>query len=109
MKRKEMKNQTAFRLAKELMGQRWRILIVLISVITSAFLGLLYPQLLAEAINQIVAGVKDAVGTGTVFQIKTETTGRILLALLAIFVFRGMVGYAGEYVMAGWRRIWRCP
>lgn len=101
MKRKEMKNQTAFRLAKELMGQRWRILIVLISVITSAFLGLLYPQLLAEAINQIVAGVKDAVGTGTVFQIKTETTGRILLALLAIFVFRGMVGYAGEYVMAG--------
>ena len=100
MKRKEMKNQTAFRLAKELMGQRWRILIVLISVITSAFLGLLYPQLLAEAINQIVAGVKDAVGTGTVFQIKTETTGRILLALLAIFVFRGMVGYAGEYVMA---------
>jgi len=101
VKRKEMKNQTAFRLAKELMGQRWRILIVLISVITSAFLGLLYPQLLAEAINQIVAGVKDAVGTGTVFQIKTETTGRILLALLAIFVFRGMVGYAGEYVMAG--------
>lgn len=101
MKRKEMKNQTAFRLAKELMGQRWRILIVLISAITSAFLGLLYPQLLAEAINQIVAGVKDAVGTGTVFQIKTETTGRILLALLAIFVFRGMVGYAGEYVMAG--------
>lgn len=98
---KKMKNRAAFRLAKELMGQRWRILTVLLSVITGAFLGILYPHLLAEAINQIVAGVQDAVSTGAAFQIKIETTGRILLALLAIFVFRGIVGYVGEYVMAG--------
>lgn len=98
---KKTKNRAAFRLAKELMGQRWRILTVLLSVITGAFLGILYPHLLAEAINQIVAGVQDAVSTGAAFQIKPETTGRILLALFAIFVFRGIVGYVGEYVMAG--------
>ena len=56
MRIKKTKNRTAYRLAKELMGQKWRILIVLFSVITSAVLGLLYPHLLAEAINQIVAG-----------------------------------------------------
>lgn len=98
---KNMKNRAAFRLAKELMGQRWRIFIVLLSVITGAVLGLIYPHLLAEAINQIVAGVQDAAGTGAPFRIKIETTGRILLALSAIFVFRGMAGYVGEYVMAG--------
>ena len=98
---KNMKNRAAFRLAKELMGQRWRIFIVLLSVITGAVLGLIYPHLLAEAINQIVAGVQDAAGTGAPFRIKIETTGRILLALSAIFVFRGMAGYVGEYMMAG--------
>ena len=98
---KNMKNRAAFRLAKELMGQRWRIFIVLLSVITGAVLGLIYPHLLAEAINQIVAGVQDAAGTGAPFRIKIETTGRILLALSAIFVFRGMAGYVGEDVMAG--------
>lgn len=101
MKVKKTKNPTAYRLAEELMGQKWRILIVLSSVITSAILGILYPHLMAEAINQIVAGVQDAMGTGAAFQLKIETTGRILLALFAIFVFRGMVGYVGEYVMAG--------
>lgn len=92
---------TVSRLIIELMGQKWKIIIILIGIITSAVLGILYPQLLAEAINQVVDGIKMATTTGRTFQVNMQTMGSILLGLLSIFLFRGLISYIQQYVMAG--------
>ncbi len=92
---------TVPRLIKELMGQKWKITIILIGIVGSAVLGVLYPQLLAEAINQIVDGIKLAATAGGTFQVNMITMGQILLGLLGIFLFRGLISYIQQYVMAG--------
>lgn len=83
------------------MVQKWKIITVLFGIVISSILGIIYPMLLAQAINQISDGVQDAVSTGVTFQLNLSTMGFIMFSLLTIFLVRALFGYLQQYVMAG--------
>ncbi|POR00405.1 ABC transporter [Alkalispirochaeta sphaeroplastigenens] len=92
--------KTTFRLYKDLMGQKWKLMLTLLGVAVSSLLGILYPLLLAQAIDLIADGIHTTVSTQTDFIININTMGAIMLALVFIFFIRGIFGYMQQYVLA---------
>ena len=82
------------RLIGELMKQKWTLLLVLLGAIVSAVLGILYPLLIARAIEEII-GESQHIWNGC------PMLGVILVALTVLFLVRGGFGYIQEYVMSG--------
>ena len=77
---------TARRLLKNLMEQKWKLLIVLISTVSASAFGLLSPKVMGIAINQIFDGIKTAVRSGGSFRVDLETMGWILSLLLGLYL-----------------------
>lgn len=84
---------TTRRLADELMRQKWTLLLVLLSAVFSAVLGILYPLLTAQAIEEIISETKHTWNSYPLLAV-------ILFALLILFLVRGAFGYLQEYVMS---------
>ncbi len=84
---------TTRRLADELMRQKWTLLLVLLSAVFSAVLGILYPLLTAQAIEEIISETKHTWNGYPLLAV-------ILFALLILFLVRGAFGYLQEYVMS---------
>ena len=76
---------TSLRLFKKLMGQKWKILIVVISIIFSSLFNILSPKVMGTAINDIFEGVKNSLANGQKFQVNMETMGTVLLGLLGLY------------------------
>ena len=55
---------TALRLLKKLMEQRWKLLVVIVSIIISSVFTVLSPKLIGIAINQIFNGIQSAAAGG---------------------------------------------
>ena len=76
---------TAFRLLKKLMEQKWKLLVIVLSIIVSSLFNILSPKVMGIAINDIFDGVKNALVNGQRFQVNLETMGTVLLGLLGLY------------------------
>ena len=92
---------TAFRLFKKLMEQKWKLLIIVLSIIISSFFNILSPKVMGIAINEIFDGVKNAVANGQTFQVNPETMGAVLLGLLGLYLLSSLFSYIQQNTMAG--------
>lgn len=88
-----MKQNTIRRLATELLKQRWTLLLVLLGAIVSAVLGIIYPLLIAGAIEEVISETAHSWNGWPLLYV-------ILGALLVIFLIRGAFGYVQEYIMS---------
>lgn len=98
--RAENAKGTMFRLVKKLMLQKWKILIVLVSIIIGSVFNLLSPKLMGTAINQIFDGIKNAIANGETFQVNFETMGMVLLSLLGLYLLSSLFSYIQQNTMA---------
>lgn len=92
--------KTTLRLFKKLLEQKWKLLIILISVIASSLFTILSPRVMGEATNQIVAGVQNAVASGQTFQVNLQTMGAILFWLVVLYVLTSLFSYIQQNTMA---------
>lgn len=91
---------TALRLLKDLMRQRWKFIVVFLSIIITSVLTVLSPRLIGEAINQIFDGIKAAAQSGIAFQVNGGAIGRIMLLLLGVYLLNTLFYYIQQYVMS---------
>ncbi len=91
---------TARRLLKNLMEQKWKLLIVLISTVSASAFGLLSPKVMGIAINQIFDGIKTAVRSGGSFRVDLETMGWILSLLLGLYLLQALFIFVQQKTMA---------
>lgn len=87
------KKKIISRLFSDLMKQKWKLLAALTGTVMSALLGILYPMLIAETIEEVIGDTGRVIGGFSLFSL-------LLAALLVIFLLRGIFGYMQEYVMA---------
>lgn len=93
--------QTTERLIQNLMKQKGKLLVVLLSTIGSALFMVLAPKVLGVAINEIYDGVKWAVAQGGRFHVNWETMGFILALLLGLYTLESLFGFLQQKTMAG--------
>ncbi|MCM1102209.1 MAG: ABC transporter ATP-binding protein/permease [Clostridium sp.] len=84
---------TVRRLVAELMKQNRTMLPVLLGAIVSAILGIIYPMLIAGAIEEVISET-------THFRNGRPLLHVILGALLVIFLIRAVFGFIQEYTMS---------
>lgn len=82
------------------MGQKWKLLLTLIGVGISSLLSIIYPLLLAQAINLIAQEVQLPVQTSNAFTIGIHSMNTLLLLLVGIFSARALFSYLQQYVLA---------
>lgn len=96
-----MKGTTLKRLAGYLFDkQRSKMTVVLVSVVLSSLAALAAPMVLAEAIDHIAEGIKEAVTEHTSFQFNLETMGLFIGLLLALYLINFALKYLEQYLMA---------
>ena len=91
---------TAFRLLKKLMEQKWKLLVIVLSIIVSSLFNILSPKVMGIAINDIFDGVKNALGNGQRFQVNLETMGTVLLGILGLYLLSSLFSYIQQNTMA---------
>lgn len=92
---------TALRLLKKLMEQRWKLLVVIVSIIISSVFTVLSPKLIGIAINQIFNGIQSAAAGGGPFRVSFETMGMILLGLAGLYLLSSLFSFIQQNTMAG--------
>ena len=92
---------TALRLLRKLMEQKWKLLVILLSVIASSLFTILSPKVMGVAINEIFSGVENALANGQRFQVNLETMGAVLLGLLGLYLLSSLFSYVQQNTMAG--------
>ncbi len=91
---------TGLRLIKNLMKQKWRLLIVFISVICASAFNLIAPKVVGQAINVIFDGIQETVKTESKFLVNLESMGTIIFTLLALYLCNAMFIFIQQHVMA---------
>ena len=92
---------TAARLLKTLMRQKWKLLVIFLSVIIGSLFNILAPKVTGVAVNQIFSGVQNALANGGKFQVNWETMGMVLLQLAGLYVLTSAFSYIQQNTMAG--------
>lgn len=93
--------KTAFRLVKWLAQQKWKLLLVLASIVISSVLMLMSPKVIGAAIDQLWGGIRTAAETGGTFAVNFETMGAILFVLLGLYLLDSLFSYIQQNTMAG--------
>ncbi|BFL48507.1 ABC transporter ATP-binding protein [Lactonifactor longoviformis] len=93
--------KTAFRLVKRLAQQKWKLLLVLASIVISSVLMLMSPKVIGAAIDQLWGGIRTAAETGGTFAVNFETMGAILFVLLGLYLLDSLFSYIQQNTMAG--------
>ena len=93
--------KTTKRLLKYMAKQKFKILIIFISVLISSALTVLAPMVMGKAIDQLFNGIKTAVQTGTKFSVNFSTMGRIVSILLGLYLISAVFIYIQQYIMSG--------
>lgn len=81
--------------------QKFKILIIFISVLISSALTVLAPMVMGKAIDQLFNGIKTAVQTGTKFSVNFSTMGGIVSILLGLYLISAVFIYIQQYIMSG--------
>ncbi|CZR72510.1 putative ABC transporter ATP-binding protein [Clostridioides difficile] len=93
--------KTTKRLLKYMAKQKFKILIIFISVLISSALTVLAPMVMGKAIDQLFNGIKTAVQTGTKFSVNFSTMGSIVSILLGLYLISAVFIYIQQYIMSG--------
>ena len=93
--------KTTKRLLKYMAKQKFKILIIFISVLISTALTVLAPMVMGKAIDQLFNGIKTAVQTGTKFSVNFSTMGGIVSILLGLYLISAVFIYIQQYIMSG--------
>ncbi|HBF5483238.1 TPA: ABC transporter ATP-binding protein [Clostridioides difficile] len=93
--------KTTKRLLKYMEKQKFKILIIFISVLISSALTVLAPMVMGKAIDQLFNGIKTAVQTGTKFSVNFSTMGGIVSILLGLYLISAVFIYIQQYIMSG--------
>ncbi|EQI29092.1 ABC transporter ATP-binding protein [Clostridioides difficile] len=93
--------KTTKRLLKYMAKQKFKILIIFISVLISSALTVLAPMVMGKAIDQLFNGIKTAVQTGTKFSVNFSTMGGIVSILLGLYLISAVFIYIQQYIMSG--------
>ncbi|HBG5345615.1 TPA: ABC transporter ATP-binding protein [Clostridioides difficile] len=93
--------KTTKRLLKYMAKQKFKILIIFISVLISSALTVLAPMVMGKAIDQLFNGIKSAVQTGTKFSVNFSTMGGIVSILLGLYLISAVFIYIQQYIMSG--------
>lgn len=91
---------TSLRLFKKLLEQKWKLLILVVSVLISSLFNILSPRVMGVAINQIADGIEAAVAHGRKFHVSLETMGAVLLWLTALYLLTSLFSYIQQNTMA---------
>lgn len=93
--------KTTKRLLKYMAKQKFKILIIFISVLISSALTVLAPMVMGKAIDRLFNGIKTAVQTGTKFSVNFSTMGGIVSILLGLYLISAVFIYIQQYIMSG--------
>ncbi|HEK9005824.1 TPA: ABC transporter ATP-binding protein [Clostridioides difficile] len=93
--------KTTKRLLKYMAKQKFKILIIFISVLISSALTVLAPMVMGKAIDQLFNGIKTAVQIGTKFSVNFSTMGGIVSILLGLYLISAVFIYIQQYIMSG--------
>ena len=93
--------KTTKRLLKYMVKQKFKILIIFISVLISSALTVLAPMVMGKAIDQLFNGIKTAVQTGTKFSVNFSTMGGIVSILLGLYLISAVFIYIQQFIMSG--------
>ncbi len=92
--------KTFKRLVKDMLREKWRILLVMLCLAGSAMCTVLSPNILGKAIDVFFDGIMNAVTTSTAFVVDMGAMGKILASLLAIYLIGTALNYLSQLVMA---------
>lgn len=91
--------KTTIRMFRYLLRQRWRLLLILISILASSLFGILSPRVLGMAINEIYEGIRNVGQNGGVFRVNFDTMGTLLLTLLALYLLQSVFSFIQQLTM----------
>ena len=91
--------KTALRLARYPLRQKWKLLLVVVSILLSALFEILSPKVLGAAINEIYEGVRNAVQNGAPFRVSFGTMGTVLLTLLGLYLLQSVFSLIQQMTM----------
>ena len=91
--------KTTIRMFRYLLRQRWKLLLIVISLLASSLFGILSPRVLGKAINEIYEGVRNVVQSGGVFRVNFDTMGTLLLTLLALYLLQSVFSFIQQLTM----------
>ncbi|MFL8711849.1 ABC transporter ATP-binding protein [Clostridioides sp. GD02377] len=93
--------KTTKRLLKYMKKQKFKLLMIFISVLISSALTVLAPMVMGKAIDQLFNGIKTAVQTGTKFSVNFSSMGGIISILLGLYLISAVFIYIQQYIMSG--------
>ncbi|KPI54513.1 ABC transporter [Clostridioides difficile] len=93
--------KTTKRLLKYMKKQKFKLLMIFISVLISSALTVLAPMVMGKAIDQLFNGIKTAIQTGTKFSVNFSTMGGIISILLGLYLISAVFIYIQQYIMSG--------
>lgn len=93
--------KTLSKFFKDLMKQKWKLLIIAITLAAASVCSVLSPRVLGMATNQIFDGVRTALKNGTVFSVDFTTMGTILLVLIGLYTMGTVFNYIPQRILAG--------
>ncbi len=99
MERARNSGETTIRLLGYLMQQKWKLFLVVISILASSLFEILSPKVLGVAINNIYEGVKNAALHGEPFRVSLNTMGTVLAALLALYLLQSVFRFILQLTM----------
>lgn len=91
---------TTHRFLKDLLKQKWQLLIVVICLTLSTVCTLASPMLMGQGIDQIATGISRAAKTGAHFSVNGKTLGTIVFALLAAYLLSALFSYFSQHILA---------
>ena len=91
--------KTTLRLLRYLMRQRWKLLLVIISILAASLFEILSPKVLGIAINEIYEGVKEAARNAGPFRVSFNTLGMVLLTLLGLYLLQSAFSFVQQLTM----------
>lgn len=91
---------TAARFLKDIMQQKWQMLIVIVCLAASAICTILAPKVLGNVIDQIFTGIQNALSQGTTFSVNVSSIGKILIVLLALYLMAAVLNYIPQRILA---------
>lgn len=92
--------KTTRRLIKNLMRQKWKLLLVFVSTIAASAFGLFAPRVMGTAINRIYDGIQSALQNGGRFSVDLASMGWVLSLLLALYLLQSLFIFVQQRTMA---------
>lgn len=92
--------KTIVRMIRCLLGQKWRLVLIIISILAASLFEILSPKVLGKAVNEIYTGVRKAAVCGETFHVSFETMGSVLTTLLGLYLLQSAFSFIQGITMA---------